>query len=63
MIIKQIIHLQGTIGATILAGAGELRLPRPGPQFIQCFKLCLEYIAKQATYVLTPHVNAVNGVT
>ena len=25
--------------------------------------LCLEYIAKQATCVLTPHVNAVSGVT
>ena len=55
------------MGATILAGAGasawagDLCLPRPG--FIQCFILCLEYIAKQATRVLTSHVNAVNGVT
>ena len=60
-------------GATILAGAGasararELCLPQPGPKpglwFIQCFLLCLEYIAKQAICILTPHVNAVNGVT
>ena len=40
--------------------AGELRLSGPG--FIQWFILCLEYIAKQATCVLTPHVNAANGV-
>ena len=25
--------------------------------------LCLEYIAKQATRILTPHGNAANGVT
>ena len=25
--------------------------------------LCLKYIAKQATCILTPHVNTVNGVT
>ena len=35
--------------------------PRLG--FIQCFMLCLEYIAKQASCVLTPHVNAVSDVT
>ena len=36
--------------------------PGPGLGFMQCFILCLEYIARQATRVLTPHVNAVNGV-
>ena len=55
----------GATGATILAGAGEVRLPRPGPGpgFTHCFILCLEYIAKQGTCVVTPHVNAVNDVT
>ena len=37
--------------------------PEPGPGFIQCFILCLEYIAKQVTCLLTPNVNAVNGVS
>ena len=34
----------------------------PGFGFIRCFILCLEYLAKLATCVLTPHVNAVNGI-
>ena len=46
--------------ATILARVGTLG---PGPGFMQCFILCLEYTAKQATFVLISHVNAVNGVT
>ena len=36
----------------------EINIPLPHPWFID-----VEYIAKQATCVLTLHINAVNGVT